>query len=322
MNADAVFEGGGVKGIAFIGALQVMEEHGYRWEKVAGTSAGSIVAALLSAGYTSHELYHIFERFNYQSLLVRRGWLRRVPLIGPAWELLTKKGLYPGQPIERFVGDLLRRKGICTFGDLPTGKLKVIVSDISDNRMLVLPDDLVDFQLNPETFPIARAVRMSSSIPYFFQPYLLRKASNAVAHYTVDGGLLSNFPVWLFDVEQPRWPTFGFRLSSPSPSDMDRAPAPENRITGLISYSKALVTTMLDAHDRLFVEKAAAVRTIFIPTKGIRGTQFALASQIREEMYRSGRKAAEQFLQTWDFNKYVAAFRQPVPPAAQNKSGC
>jgi len=49
MKADAVFEGGGVKGIAFVGALQVMEQNGYTWEKLAGTSAGSIVAALVSA---------------------------------------------------------------------------------------------------------------------------------------------------------------------------------------------------------------------------------------------------------------------------------
>lgn len=47
--ADAVFEGGGVKGIGLVGAIAVAEEKGYRWVNVAGTSAGAIVAALLAA---------------------------------------------------------------------------------------------------------------------------------------------------------------------------------------------------------------------------------------------------------------------------------
>ena len=53
--ADAVFEGGGVKGIALVGAVAVAEEKGYRWANLAGTSAGAIVASLLAAGYTGAE---------------------------------------------------------------------------------------------------------------------------------------------------------------------------------------------------------------------------------------------------------------------------
>jgi NTE family protein len=56
LRADAVFEGGGVKGIGLVGAVTVMEERGYRWMNLAGTSAGAIVASLLAAGYTGPEL--------------------------------------------------------------------------------------------------------------------------------------------------------------------------------------------------------------------------------------------------------------------------
>ena len=50
-SADAVFEGGGVKGIAFVGALEAAAEVGItRWVNVAGTSAGAIVAALIAVG--------------------------------------------------------------------------------------------------------------------------------------------------------------------------------------------------------------------------------------------------------------------------------
>lgn len=56
LKADAVFEGGGVKGIGLVGAIAVAEEYGYRFVNVAGSSAGAIVAALLAAGYSAAEI--------------------------------------------------------------------------------------------------------------------------------------------------------------------------------------------------------------------------------------------------------------------------
>ena len=53
LKIDAVFEGGGVKGIGLVGAVAVTEEKGYQFENLAGTSAGAIVAALIAAGYKS-----------------------------------------------------------------------------------------------------------------------------------------------------------------------------------------------------------------------------------------------------------------------------
>lgn len=303
MKADAVFEGGGVKGIAFVGALAQMEEAGYVWEKLAGTSAGAVVAALVAAGYRSDELRPIFMEMNYLRFLQQRG-VGRLPLIGPVYNLGWKKGLYQGGPFEQMVATLLRAKGVVTFGDLPPEKLRIIASDITSGKMLILPDDLPTFGLDPLAFPIARAVRMSSSIPYFFQPVLLRK--NEIVHYIVDGGLLSNFPVWLFDVEGiPSWPTIGFRLHDAT-IDMDYS-----KVTGLLSFSKALVSTMLEAHDRLYVQRAQAVRTIFIQTLGVKATQFNLSAQLREALYQSGRTAARQFLQTWNFQHYLTQYRKP-----------
>ena len=55
LKADAVFEGGGVRGIAFLGAIQAMEEENVRWQRLAGTSAGAVIAALLASGFKSHD---------------------------------------------------------------------------------------------------------------------------------------------------------------------------------------------------------------------------------------------------------------------------
>ncbi|MED1724059.1 patatin-like phospholipase family protein [Brevibacillus parabrevis] len=305
MKADAVFEGGGVKGIAFIGALRVMEENGYTWEKLAGTSAGSIVAALLSAGYTSHELKPIFDELDYLHFLHRAG-IGRLPLIGPIHELIVREGVYRADRMELFIEDLLRRKNVRTFGDLAPGRLKIVASDVTAGKMAVLPDDLTRYGIDPDSFSVARAVRMSSSIPFFFQPAQLKSGNDT--HYIVDGALLSNYPIWLFDVPGiPQWPTIGFRLSD------DQSKRETKKITGLFSFSRGLLATMLDAHDRLYVEKAQAVRTVFIHTLGVRTTQFQLSKEMREKLYASGEAAAQQFLQRWDFEEYVKVFRISSP---------
>lgn len=305
MKADAVFEGGGVKGIAFVGALQVMEQNGYTWEKLAGTSAGSIVAALVSAGYTSRELKPIFEELDYMYFLKKSG-IGRLPYVGPMIDLVLNEGMYRGDRIELFIEELLRRKGVRTFGDLPGGKLRIIASDISRGKMLVLPDDLVEYDLMPENFSVARAVRMSSSIPFFFQPVRLKREGKV--HYIVDGGLLSNYPVWLFDVPGvPEWPTIGFRLHD------RQTRSEETKVTGLFSFTRNLLTTMLDAHDRLFVEKAHAVRTIFINTLGVRATQFQLSAEMRRELLLSGEESARKFLNHWNFQNYIHVFRNSTP---------
>lgn len=79
-----------------------------------------------------------------------------------------KLGLYKGDALEKWVKELLKAKGIETFADIPEGSLKIVASDITRGRLVVLPDDLQEYGLLKEKFPIARAVRMSCSIPYFF----------------------------------------------------------------------------------------------------------------------------------------------------------
>ena len=75
MKADAVFEGGGVRGIAFIGAIQVMEASGYEWESLAGTSAGAVVAALLACGYSGEELMGIMSTLDYPVCSEKHGFI-------------------------------------------------------------------------------------------------------------------------------------------------------------------------------------------------------------------------------------------------------
>lgn len=303
MKADAVFEGGGVRGIAFIGAIQVMEANGYKWERLAGTSAGSVVAALLACGYSARELIEIMNTLDYSRLL-GKTWLHYLPFVGKALPLLFRSGIYLNTPLEDKLTYLLNQKGVSTFSDLPEGKLKIIASDISSGKMLVLPDDLSRYDISPSQFPIAAAVRMSTTIPYFFQPYRLKTNIRRKPFYILDGGLLSNYPIWLFDVEGiPRWPTFGFRLLG------EHAEIPFHDIRGPISMFRAMFQTMLKAHDQRHVDKHAKKRTVFIPTGRVTATQFDLSAEDRDSLFRSGQDAALKFLSGWDSEQYIKEYR-------------
>ncbi len=132
----------------------------------------------------------------------------------------------------------------------------------------------------------------------------------------VDGGLLSNFPIGIFDVAgTPAYPTLGFRLVDTLPTS-EHATTPRAR-ENLVQFGRELLNTMLTAHDRLYLEDHAYVRTIAIPAQGISGTQFNLDANQIELLYRSGQAAAEQFFATWNFSAYKTAYRAPQPATSR-----
>jgi NTE family protein len=256
------------------------------------------------------------------------GWEDRIPVIGKEISVLRDSGVYEGRRFLDWMTEKLDRKGIRTFGDLePTGsddpkrafRLQVIASDVTRHEMLVLPRDAEKIGSTPKTLSIAYAVRMSMSIPIFFEPVNHSNDSTGVEHLIVDGGMLSNLPVWLFDAEErPRFPTFGLLLvESPARTSVgDRlsgAPGAVSRSGSIIEYLKAIAQTLMEAHDRMHVDEAEFARTIPIPTLGVRTTDFDLSRERTLELYRSGYDAAKSFLGSFDFEAYIAAFRGDAP---------
>lgn len=147
---------------------------------------------------------------------------------------------------------------------------------------------------------------MSMSIPFFFEPVKFIHLKTGREHLIVDGGMLSNFPVWLFDVEDgvaPRQPTFGMRLVEPDPRTplterISQAEGSRSQVLSVIDYIRGLFETMLEAHDRLAMRDSDIARTIDVGTVGVRTTEFDLAERPErvEALYQSGRAAAEEFL--------------------------
>jgi NTE family protein len=327
-SVDLVFEGGGVKGIGLVGALSVLEEREFVAQNLAGTSAGSIVATLLAAGYSAAELHDVILALDFRRFEDRR-WEDRVPLVGTPLSILKDQGIFEGQAFYDWISGLLAAKGKRTFRDLVHPdfaederyryRVNVIASDLTAHRLLVLPHDARAFGIAPDDLDIALAVRMSMSIPFFFEPVRLVDPLTGTEHLIADGGVLSNFPVWIFDSDgEPAWPTFGLLLVEPDPTSSLGSRIPEYQpskrwIGGTIGYAKSLIQTMLEAHDRLYVGKADFARTIPIETLGVGTTEFDLSPQRAEALYQSGREAATAFLATWDFDAYIEEFRRGKP---------
>lgn len=327
-KADAVFEGGGVKGIALVGALKAFEEAEFHWQNVAGTSAGAITAALVAAGYTATELKDVMDnKVDFTKLMDRAG-IGKVPLLGSWLSLIFNKGMFQGDYFLKLMRGLLKdkmSKEKVTFGDLIIPKepgdsqedyerkykykLQVVASDISSNELVIFPQNSDRLGVEPDDLEVALAVRMSMSIPFFFKPVIIG-SQRRNKHWVVDGGMLSNFPIGLFDSpadEDPAWPTIGFLLWEPG----SEKPHHE-RITGLISMTVAMVRTMTSAYDRKALADADAGRIVKIPTGSYGTTDFDLEQRDRDWLHDSGYNAAKKFLETWSVERYNAErVRQP-----------
>lgn len=294
MYIDGVFSGGGIKGFALIGACEEIENKGLRFARVAGTSAGSIVAALIAAGYTSKEIYQLLDELDLSKLLDARKTL--IPFPFAKWLFVYwKLGLYKGNELEKWICEKLEAKGLRTFADLPPQSLRVIGSDLSNGQMIVFPDDLQKYGISPDSFPIAKAIRISCSIPYFFEPVKMRSIDGI--NVLVDGGVLSNFPMWLFDKEnvQKIRPVLGIKLTS---SEYEHE---KHKIKNAIQLFGALFETMKDAHDSRYISKKHVKNIIFIPTEGVLSMEFHLTEESKRELYDIGKEKAKQFLKTWGY---------------------
>lgn len=312
---DLVLEGGGVKGIALVGAISVLEDAGYRFNRVAGTSAGAIVAALVAAGHTGADLVEQMRSIDYRKFQ-DESWCDRLPLAKPI-NLVTRWGIYRGDYLHRWLSKSLAECGVVNFADLPHGdseldtdqrfRLVVMASDLSHGRLSRLPWDYRSrYGLEPGAQRIADAVRASISIPFFYRPVRLADG-NGRKSVLVDGGVLSNFPIDVFDRRnaQPRWPTFGLKLSGTPGSQ-----APRFRVNGPVSMARALIGTMVSAHDRMHIDDPSVIaRTIFIDTLDVSTTDFGLDRQTANRLYDNGRAAAEKFLNRWDWQTYLATYR-------------
>jgi NTE family protein len=344
-RADGVFEGGGVKGIAFAGAIAAAERDAgvQEWVNLAGTSAGSNVAGLLVAGYDATGIQKLLADAKYS----------RFADTGPGgvWTsglfnaVARMRGAAPGRYFLEWMGEQLAAsplakelgKSELTFADvrrrdLPPReevpdisdekyerakyRLHVIGSDITTGRMIILPDDLPEYTdengnaFDKDSFPLVQAVRMSMSYPFLFTPVVLHREGKPV--YVVDGGLLSNFPIWLFDSPNPKRPTWGFRLHGGTNVQEGLPYRKIPRPLWAVPLLKAMFSAATEAWDREQMEQVVSARTVSIPTHQISTTNFGLTRAEAESLYAWGVNAAHDFFTAPDQEAYLNSFGQSL----------
>src|SRR5579871_35717 len=322
-----IFQGGGAKGLAHVGALTELENMGIEFVGVAGTSAGSIIAALIAAGYKASELYSpIYDpsgvldqdfttllgdekewrqfktfqadlaKFPPNPNICTAGWnflqlwLRNSSVMS---KLQTKLGVFDTTTFEDWLEKLLKRKVQpsdnykVTFQDIEKKtkrKLRIIATDLSNKTVKLFGD------LQTPTCYVSEAVAASVSIPYVFQPKKLYNTS------FVDGGLLSNFPAWVFDEEriamqrrgEKVFPTLGFKLIERlNPDDADMG--------SLTAFTRGLFNTIFAGTQFLETRQVIDLHVVFLKVD-VTAIEFDMSRSQREKTFLLGKDATRETL--------------------------
>jgi NTE family protein len=300
-----------VLGIGHVGAAAVLEERGADFRRLAGTSAGSIVAALLAAGAPTARLHELLGTLDYGRFL-DTDTIDKLPLIGPALSVVFENGYAEGNYLHDLLASELEQLGVRTFGDLRSEdpgadprpeqrwRLTVMAADVTRGQLLRLPQDYERYGLDPDAQSIADAVRASTAVPYLFEPFRLHHAHGE--SLLVDGGLISNYPIDVFDRTdgQPaRWPTIGVTLIPQLPAG-DTKLVPQLALLRPIPgfrFLESVLTTAIVGRDQGYLAQPWVMRrSIEVDSLGVGPFDFAIDQATAERLYASGRHAAEQHL--------------------------
>jgi len=283
---DGVFEGGGVKGIALIGALKRLEEDDVVFSRVAGTSAGAITAALYAAGYTIDELKDIVWRKDFNDFADVRGlfgkgiwkffFSRNVLRVIPVFFKWGGYGFFSTDAVYNWIKDLLLKKGISDFQSLKNIYLRVFAVDVVNQQLISFDKD------SHATMEIAEAVRQSMSIPLFFKGKINGDS------FVVDGGVLANYPIDTFNDQGGLGTTIGLKLISDDQKLPPRVP------NSFLTYLLRIFETMQVAKERIHIEEAKWAKTIPIPTGTISTINFNLSENDKKFLWDFGYYAAQK----------------------------
>jgi len=324
---NLVFEGGGVKGIAYVGALKVLQAKGVldQVERVAGTSAGAINAVLLSLKYTPDETNAVLSAMDFNNFM-DDSW----GAVRDTRRLIHEYGWYKGTFFRNWIGQLIQRKAgnsEATFADLKAAgclDLYLVGTNISTRF-----SEVYSAEHTPH-MRVADAARISMSIPLFFA-----SVTDARGDRFVDGGVLNNYPVKVFDRKKYltdavvarhgretdyytehnnelaaaginispyvfNKETLGFRLDSGEEIAVfrDGAEPVHHQIDDFFDYAWALINTIMESQQNQHLHTDDWHRTVYINTLGVKTTEFDLSNDKKQALADAGEAGARQYF-TW-----------------------
>jgi NTE family protein len=291
MIKNLALKGGGVKGVAYVGAIKELDKAGLynSIERVSGTSAGALMACMICAGYSVAAIEQLMVSIIFNKF--RSGWN---PL-----RLFTRFGLYTGDYIIRFVEGFLKDSpknltADASFRDMRNAGCKDLYVFACNTGMHTIHEFSGD--MTPDC-KVAEAIRASMSIPFFFKGWTFKNDKAVRKHIFIDGGVVYNYPLSFFDDNRftpldvnPE--SLGLYLySTQKPKDISF------RFGRPLFFSRHLFESILDAQDYLvFRDRGQTDRSIMIDDLGLAATDFNITGEQKNALITSGSNAAETFI--------------------------
>ncbi len=310
---NLVFEGAGIRGIAYAGVLKGMENAGItnNIAKVGGTSAGAITALMVSLGYNSNEIYEIVSKTKFQQF--NDG---QYIFLGGFYRLSKKYGWYKGDAFLKWLEEIIRNKtgnSDITFKELKDNgykQLYVTATCLNKQKLLIFSAD------NYPQMKVKDAVRISMSIPLYFNAVFIDSCGRVYKNQqkangldvVVDGGILGNFPIYIFDsvsvdtfnhkTRIPNYKTLGVRIDSDSQivSDSRNKELVPVQINKLSDYITAFYIIILENLNRNQLIPEDWQRTISVSSVGITPRIKKLSTKQKMALMLSGEQHTLNFL--------------------------
>ena len=278
MYENLVFKGGGVLGMAYAGALEVLEQENIlaNIKRIAGTSAGAITALALCIGYDYKDMKLLMQSTDFKKFQDETNYLK----------ITHDYGLYKGNFLLTWIKEIIRVKNIdaeLTFKDLhemDTYELKVFATNINTTNFQEF-----SFNKTPDV-KIAEAVRASMSIPFFFNAWQFPNGEFN-KHIFIDGGVLNNYPIFAFENLEK---TLGLYINTEDKDD-------DLEFNEITKFIKRLFKAVVKGQDvEVFRTQKIKDQTIFLDNLQISTTHFEITDEEKEDLYTSAKEMVTNFL--------------------------
>ncbi len=316
---NLVFSGGGVRGIVYLGALELLDQFRIvdNIERVAGTSAGAITAAMLSFRLSIPETKEKFLSLDFTKIPqieTKKGRRRllRIPEEESSRRFLKQYGWYSSEYFYHWIQGMIAEQcggnPRATFADFRKREFRdlyIVATNVSRQRA-----EIFSLDHTPDV-AVADAVRMSMSIPVFFESLRFDGKKLGSGDYYVDGGLYDNFPVHLFDKPEyagkpwafrdgVNWETLGLLIYPDRVTQPEEAEIPEN----VWEFINLMFRNLYHSHEISNYQTSTVdrERTIEISDCGIPSTDFDIkpGDERYQLLYESGKGAVRNFFSLTD----------------------
>lgn len=216
MGKALCFSGGGIKAFAHIGALKALEESNLKFDMVAGTSSGSIVAILYALGYSSSDMYKTLKKYLKKVKYIDiKNFFKIIGGLLFTGRIIVD-GLNSGNFLTKAMKEICIENNVFKMNDI---KMPVAIPavNLENGEVIIFSSKEIRQNISDEIryivdAPIEVAVRSSCSFPVVFSPCMYKKMQ------LVDGGVRENV-AWKELKEMGADSVLGINFASKSKED-------------------------------------------------------------------------------------------------------